>query len=175
MNIFKVIIAASIALASPAAAETWELGQSGDWTVKMSESINGDLLCGMMSLAPSGHVFNISVDAVGVYHLMISNNGAEVPNRAPVFISIDLEISSPTMYEEWVLNDAELGATDNIGSVYFVIGADPHQRDFIQDFMQGDDIDLMGSNSPYATWSLNGSAHAVTLLDTCRQRIMGDL
>jgi hypothetical protein len=177
MNIFKVVIVASIALASPAvavAAETWKLGQSGNWHIKMSQNTSGDLLCGMMSRSFSGHVFNISVYQDGVYHLMITNNGESVPDRDPVFMDVNLEITSPTMYEEWTMFDAEFSAANNVGSVYTTIGKDPHQREFIQDFMRGDDIDLMGSNSSFATWSLYGSAHAVTLLDTCRQRIMGE-
>jgi hypothetical protein len=174
MNIFKAIIAASIVLASPVSSETWDLGQSGNWHIKMSDNSSGDLLCGMMSRSFSGHVFNISVYQDGVYHLMITNNGGSIPDRDPVFMDVNLEITSPTMYEEWTLNDAEFSASNNVGSVYTTIGKDPHQREFIQDFMRGDDIDLMGSNSSFATWSLYGSAHAVTLFDTCRQRIMGE-
>ena len=176
MNIFKAIIAASIALASPATAETWDLGQSAGWSIKMSQSTNGGLLCGMMSLSRrSGHIFNISVYENGVYHLMITNNDSAVANRDPFWSDVELQITSPTMYEEWVLTDAEIESSDNVATVYINIGAHPKQRDFLQDFMQGAYIDLMAAKGSHATWSLNGSAQAVRLLDTCRQRIMANV
>jgi hypothetical protein len=177
MNIFKAIIAASIVLASPAAAETWELGQSGNWHIKMSQNTNGGLLCGMMSFSRSRHVLNISVYEDGKYHLMVTNTESGVANRDPFWADVDFEITSPSMYEEWTILDAEIESRNHVTTVYHVIGMDPHQRDFIQDFMRGDYIALMKSGKSkeaHATWSLNGSAHAVTLLDTCRQRIMGE-
>jgi hypothetical protein len=180
MNIFKVVIVASIALSSPAvavavAAETWKLGQSGNWHIKMSQNTSGNLLCGMMSMSRSGHVFNISVYEDGEYHLMITNTKSEVDNRDPFWIDVELQITSPTMYEEWTLFDAEIATSDNVSTVYTVMGYHPYPLNFLQDFMQGAYLDLMGSKGSHATWSLHGSAHAVTLLDKCRQRITGEL
>lgn len=174
MTIFKTIIAALIVLASPVSSETWDLGQSGNWHIKMAQSTNGGLLCGMMSHSRSGHVFNISVYEDGEYHLMVTNNESAVANRDPFWADVDFEITSPSMYEEWTMLDAEIRSSNNVSTVYTVIGMDPNQRDFIQDFMRGDYIALMATNGSHATWPLYGSAHAVTLLDTCRQRITGE-
>jgi hypothetical protein len=175
MNISKAIAALSIALASPAAAKTYDVGESGNWDIKLTFGNEESMICSMISAAKSGHVFNLSVNNRGSYFLVVKNYQAETTSSDPYFMDYYLEFSSPTMDKTWALEDAEASTEDNVGTMYFVIGVDPYQRDFVQDFIEGDDMAMVDGEEVFATWPLRGSAQAVELFEECRQQIMGEV
>ena len=167
-------IALLITIAYPAASETRELFQNKNWIISVVEQDSGRMHCSLYNPPEQGNVINISVDSNGVYYLLVTSITTSVRDVDPSKIDVVFEIISPFMYEQWTFHDAELTANDGMVSLFFVMGEDPNQRGFISDFMEGEGINMLGNDSVYADWSLNGSTRAVQLLDNCRQNIMGD-
>ena len=174
MNISKAIVALTIALTSPAAAQTYDVGESSNWQIKLTFGNEDSMICSMISAAKSGHVFNLYVGKRGSYSLVVKNYQTETTSSDPYFMDYYLEFSSPTMNNNWALEDVEVSTEDNVRTMYFVIGVDPYQRDFVQDFIEGDDMAMVDGEEVFATWPLRGSAQAVELFNECRQKIMGE-
>jgi hypothetical protein len=174
MNISKAIVALSIALASPVAAESWDLGTVGNWHLRMSENSEG-LECGMDNMPEGRADFSISVNSEGVYFLLVTNSDPAIVDAESIYDDVDFKITSSSMNKTWTLRDALLFSQDQVVHIFVVIGEDPYQRDFMSDIVKGDMLRLPGNKEDIATWTLGESATAVEMLETCRMRIMGEL
>tara|TARA_R110000824_G_scaffold68536_1_gene177184 strand:- start:1853 stop:2383 length:531 start_codon:yes stop_codon:yes gene_type:complete len=171
----SIVLAAAIALASPAAAEgQWELGTSGNWAVDLAETAGGSMTCVLSSLNRRRDGLSLLVDTDGDYFLFLATQTNSSDPYRTMVADIKFHIYSGDEVEKWQLYDANWELEDGVISAFFNFGADPAQRNFVADFMEGDTITLLNDEGAYASWSLEGSVGGVKLLDDCRQRIVGE-
>lgn len=171
----SIVLAAAIALASPAAAEgQWELGTSGNWSVDLAESDAGGMTCILSSLNRRKDGLSLLVDSYGDYFLFLATQTDSADPYRTMVADIKFHIYSGDEVEKWELYDADWAMEDGVISAFFTFGQDPYQRGFVADFMEGGTITLLNDEGAYASWSLDGSVGGVKLLDDCRQMIAGE-
>jgi hypothetical protein len=173
MNISKAIVALSIALASPVAAESWDLGTASEWHLRLSETSEGHD-CSMDNMPEGRADLTITVDHEGKYYFMITNDDPAIVDAESVREDIEFNLRSPSVNKTWTFYDSLLFSKDQVVYMFVMIGEDPYQRDFLADLATGGTLTLPGNKTVIASWSLDGSADALEILETCRQRIMGE-
>jgi hypothetical protein len=175
MNIFKVAIVASIALSSPAVAQNFvELGESGEWTVIISEGTDDRSICSLSSTAPEEDIaFFMNSYPDGSYSILITNTASDI-SGAPILHDVILEMTHPMMSEEWNMRDAQFLASDDGFSITFFFGERVTPHKFFRDFSEGYNMHLIINDKKQQTWSLYGASKAVDLFNDCHELIMGE-
>jgi len=164
----NTLFALALVAASPAAASTWELGRSGEWTSNLHE-IGSRNFCAIDNITLGTGLARIMVDHEGTYGLglLLDHATPEGPT-----IRLQVEFRSRTRPSQlWNLHEAEARKTsDGSGSAFITFTFDGTRKtaEFLADFMIYDEMAVLDTEGkPFRRFSLRGSSMALRMLEDC--------
>jgi hypothetical protein len=171
MKIATAIAAAAVAIATPAAAETINLDTNGYWTTYLDlDDATGGMYCRLVNDNDNKSI-TLMANETGEWGFFIHDRFEGVGQSSEVGDIVLMLRGKNTM--EWTLQGSEIELSAGGIFISHIFAVDAERKQFFNDMSANNSIDLMVNGNAAIGWSLQGSAHGVSSLQECANRISG--